>query len=106
MRNSFIAVLCLGALSASGCRSADASLGMTDTTYVNTLSELKAVADDPALSDAVRTQRRDAVFRKYNVRAEQLEVAARALANKPDHAMRLWRAIDTRAMKLGRGVKP
>jgi hypothetical protein len=90
----------------AGCAGRDADLGMSDSTYVNAMSDLKAVADDPKLSEPLRRQRRDAIFRKYALGAEQFEKASDALSGKPEHAMRLWRAIDSRAMKLGRDGKP
>jgi hypothetical protein len=63
------------------------------------MSDLKVVADQPKLTPAVRAQRREAVFRKRRVTAEQLEKLDATLAAHPNHAKRLWGAIEQKAAK-------
>jgi hypothetical protein len=89
----------------AACKSSTADLGMTDSTFVQVMSELKVIADTPTLTDAVRAQRRDAVFRKLKVTATQIETLGPTLTAHPQHARRLWAAIDVKAEKLRTPVK-
>lgn len=84
----------------AGCRSRNADLGMSDSAFVQVMGELKFVADGPDVTDAVRAQRRDAVLRKRGVSAAQLEKLAGTLTAHPQHAKRLWAAIDLKAFTL------
>jgi hypothetical protein len=101
-RVSRFALLILVTLAA--CRSRTADLGMSDSAFVLVMSELKVVADAPKLTPAVRAQRRDAVLRKRGVTAAQLEKLTPALTAHPQHARRLWAAIDVKALKLSGDV--
>ncbi len=83
----------------AGCRSRKADLGMSDSAFVQVMSELKVVADVPNLTPAVRAQRREAVFRKRKVTAEQLEKLDAALAAHPNHAKLLWSLIEQKAVQ-------
>lgn len=84
----------------AGCRSRTADLGMSDSAFVQVMGELKAVADGPNATTDVRAQRRDAVLRKRGVTADQLENLSATLAAHPQHAKRLWAAIDAKAFAL------
>jgi hypothetical protein len=101
-RASRFALLLLLALSA--CRSRTADLGMSDSAFVQVMGELKAVADANNLTPALRAQRRDAVLRKRGVTAAQLEKLTPELTAHPQHARRLWAAIDVKAIRLTGGV--
>lgn len=83
----------------AGCRSRKADLGMSDSAFVQVMSELKVVADYPNLTPAVRAQRREAVFRKRGVTADQIEKLDATLAAHPNHAKLLWQAIEQKAAK-------
>jgi hypothetical protein len=83
----------------TGCRSRKADLGMSDSAFVQVMSELKVVADYPNLTPAVRAQRREAVLRKRRVTADQLEKLDATLASHPNHAKLLWAAIEQKAVK-------
>ena len=83
----------------SGCRGRKADLGMSDSTFVQIMGDLKVVADVPGISDAVRAQRREAVLRKHAVTAAQMEALDATLSSHPNHAKLLWSAIETRALK-------
>lgn len=89
----------LGVLVLAGCRSRKADLGMSDSAFVQVMSDLKVVADYPNLTPAVRAQRREAVFRKRGVTAAQLEKLDATLASHPNHAKLLWAAIEQKAVK-------
>ncbi len=93
-------ILVLALLSLAGCRSRSADLGMSDSAFVQVMGELKAVADVPTVTPEVRAQRRDAVLRKRGLTADQLEKLAATLGAHPQHAKRLWTAIDAKAFAL------
>jgi hypothetical protein len=82
------------------CRSKTADLGMSDSAFVLVMSELKAVADAPNVTNEVRAQRREAVLRKRSVTAAQLEKLTGELTAHPQHARRLWSAVEVKAMKM------
>ena len=87
-------------LSLAGCRQRNANLGMSDSAFVQVMGELKYVADLPDVTNEVRAQRRDAVLRKHRMSADQLEKLGGALTSHPQHAKRLWSAIDVKAFSL------
>jgi hypothetical protein len=81
---------------ASGCRSRRApSLGMSDSTFVATLSELRRVQADTSLDATMKDSSRRMVLRRYKVTSAQLEHAARLLAESPARASDLWRQIES-----------
>lgn len=81
---------------AGGCRNGRApSLGMADTTFVGTLSELRRIETDTALDVTMRDSTRRMVLRRHKVSSVQLEHAARVLAETPARASDLWRQIET-----------
>lgn len=92
-------------LSLAGCRQRNANLGMSDSAFVQVMGELKLVADLPMLSNEVRAQRRDAVLRKYGLSAEKLEKLGGSLTSHPQHARRLWAAIDVKAFNMSQKKK-
>ncbi len=92
--------LCLALLVLAGCRSRTADLGMSDSAFVQVMGELKAVADVPNVTPELRAQRRDGVLRKRGVTADQLEKLSVTLGAHPQHAKRLWAAIDAKAFAL------
>lgn len=87
-------------VTAAGCRKANADLGMSDSAFVQVMGELKFVADAPNVTNDVRAQRRDAVLRKRGVAADQLEKLSSTLTSHPQHAKRLWSAIDMKAFNM------
>jgi hypothetical protein len=98
--------VCLLLISLAGCRQRNADLGMSDTAFVQVMGELKFIADAPDVTDEVRAQRRDAVLRKQGVSAAQLEKLSGTLTLHPQHARRLWAAIDLKAFNLSQKKKP
>jgi len=94
MRGGLLVVIML-----AGCRSRKADLGMSDSAFVQVMSELKVVADYPNLTPAVRAQRREGVLRKRGVTAAQLEQLDAELTSHPNHAKLLWSAIEQKAVK-------
>lgn len=81
---------------ASGCRSSRAPrLGMTDSTFVGALRELRRVQADTSLDVTMKDSSRRMVLRRYQVTSAKLEHAARVLAESPAHASDLWRQIES-----------
>lgn len=84
------------ALGASGCQGGDIIPGVGDSTFVRTMADLRRVQADSTLGDSVRADARRTALRRHGVSAEQLERAARALADDPSRAQALFQAV-TRA---------
>ena len=82
----------------AGCRNRRApSLGMTDSTFVGALRELRRVQADSSLDTTMRDSSRRMILRRYSVTSAQLEHAARVLAESPARASDLWRQIESAA---------
>src|SRR4051812_37399686 len=81
---------------AGGCRNGGApKLGMSDTTFVTALSDLRRVQADTSLDVTMKDSSRRMVLRRHKVTSTQLEHAARVLAQSPAHASDLWRQIES-----------
>jgi hypothetical protein len=81
---------------AGGCRNGGApSLGIADTTFVGTLSELRRTETDTSLDVTMRDSTRRMILRRHKVSSAQLEHAARVLAESPARASDLWRQIES-----------
>jgi hypothetical protein len=79
-----------------GCRNRRApSLGVTDSTFVAALRDLRRIQADSSLDTTMKDSSRRMILRRYNVTSAQLEHAARVLAESPVHASDLWRQIET-----------
>lgn len=83
-------------LSLAGCRRASApDLGIPDTTFVATMTELRRAETDTSLDQTMRDSTRRLILRRHRVTAKQLENAARTLAQTPTLASDLWRKIES-----------
>lgn len=92
-----ISVLLLS-LSITGCRRDRApDLGIPDTTFTATMSELRRVETDRTLDETMRDSTRRLILRRHRVTVAQLEHAARKLAETPTLASDLWRKIESPA---------
>lgn len=81
---------------ALGCGSSrPPSLGMADSTFVSTLSELRRIETDTSLDITMRDSTRRLILRRHKVTAEKLEAASRILAESPARASDLWRQIES-----------
>lgn len=95
MRTRATAVALIATL-ASGCGNATApSLGIPDSTFVSTLSELRRLETDTSLDVTMRDSTRRLILRRHRVTSTQLEAAARILAETPARASDLWRQIES-----------
>jgi hypothetical protein len=82
------------ALGASGCQGREIVSGVDDSTFVRTMAALRQVQGDSTIGDSIRRVRRDSVLRRNRVTADQLERAARALADDPPRAEALFQALN------------
>ena len=85
------------AVSLAGCRRSELAAGVTDSSYVGAMAELRHIARDASLDSARRASARAAVLQRRGLTAEQLESAARALADDPKRAQALFQQIEMRA---------
>ncbi len=77
-------------VAALGCQSRTSSAGISDSTFVAVMADLRRVATDSASHAAER----DSILRHYHVNEPLLDAKARELAKHPDHAIELLHAID------------
>jgi hypothetical protein len=96
----------LGAAAAGGCRrwhQASESDGR-DSTFVAALADLRRAVQpggaETGRDSAGRAAVRDSILRKYDVTVAELEQTARQLAQDPDHAADVMRAVDRKVQSL------
>ena len=82
---------------AAGCRREDLATGISDSTFVAVMADLKRVRDTPGMDSAQRAQRRDSVLQSRGLTPAQLEAAAHQLARNPGRAQPVWQAVERRA---------
>jgi hypothetical protein len=95
LRSIFI-LAALAAL-ATGCRREALSSGISDSTFVAVMAELKGVHDVPGLDSAQQAARRAEILQRHRLTPAQLETAARVLAQNPTRAQTVWQAVERRA---------
>ena len=76
-----------------GCRQGEIVAGVTDSSFVATMTALARINEDENRDSARRVIARDSLLQSRDLTAAQLERAARALANDPDRALALWQRI-------------
>ena len=70
--------------------------GVSDSTFVATMAELQRIQTDGALDSAGRVAARARVLQRRGLTPDHLERVAQSLADDPERAADLWRAIDER----------
>jgi hypothetical protein len=75
------------------------SSDVSDSTFVRAMTALRLVAQDTSLDSAGRARKRDSVLRVYRLTPPALESVASRLAERPEHAVELLRAIDQRVAR-------
>ena len=92
-----LAVVVLTAVAAgAGCRREPREAGgMSDSTFVATMVELRRLDTALTADSAARATMRGAVLQRRGVTVAELERAATALANDPTHAARVFHMIDS-----------
>ena len=81
----------------SGCKRDESPTGMSDSTFVATMAELRKIQEDPILDSAAQAAARTRVLQSRGLTPRELERAARALADDPEHAAEIVQAIDRQA---------
>ena len=91
-----IRTLALHALLLSGviaCRQEEIVAGVSDSTFVATMTALTRINQDEARDSTSRAAARDSVLQGRDLTPEDLERAARALEDDPERALALWTRI-------------
>ncbi len=70
--------------------------GMSDSTFVAVMARLHRIDADERLSREERDSLRQETLQEEGLQPEQLEEAARSLADNPERALAIWRAIERR----------
>ena len=89
-----------------GCGRARDIAGVDDSTFVQTMARLKAIDENAALDSAARAAARRAALQERGLAPADLERAARALAEDPARAVKIWSRIDTAVQRLTRQPAP
>ena len=84
------------AMALAACEGGESLAGVSDSTFVQTMAELRIVHGRAEIDSAARAAALDSILQRRGLTPEQLEQAARALAEDPERALELWRAIDRR----------
>lgn len=96
VRHAILLVL-VAAASLSACRRPERSSGVSDSTFVATLAELKRVENTPVSDTAQRAALRASILQRRGLSPAKLEQAAHELAQNPKHAQEIWQAVERRA---------
>src|SRR5215213_4520342 len=83
--------------SAASCRRSELATGVSDSTFVAVMADLKRVQEAPGMDSGGRSARRDSILQSRGLTPAQLEMAARELADNPARAQTVWQAILRRA---------
>ena len=100
MRRRALAHALLGVLvgSVAGCGGhGELAAGVRDTTFVAVMAELQRIDQSETLDSAGRQAARAVALQSRGLTRAQLEQAASSLAQDPERALELFRAIETRA---------
>ena len=81
----------------SACERGESPTGMSDSTFVATMAELRKIQEDPTLDSAAQAAARTHVLQSRGLTPEELERAARSLADDPARAAEVVQAIDRQA---------
>lgn len=95
-----IRMLALHALVLSGvvaCRQGEIVGGLSDSTFVATMTALSRINRDPVADSAARAAARDSVLQSRGLTLADIERAARALEDDPERAADLWIRIGRQA---------
>lgn len=89
-----------------GCGRARDIAGVDDSTFVQTMAKLQAIEANPALDSAARAAARRRALQERGLAPADLERAARALADDPVRAAKVWSRIDTAVQRLTKSPAP
>ncbi len=74
---------------------------MSDSTFVETISELNRINADESRDSAARVLARDSLLQSRDLTAADLERAAAAMAKDPDRAFAIWSRIRRESSEAG-----
>jgi hypothetical protein len=83
-------------LLAGGCRRTEIVAGVTDSSFVAAMTELRRIRSDSSMDSTRRSAARAKALQGRGLTVDQLEAAARQLATQPERAVLIWREIDRR----------
>jgi hypothetical protein len=78
----------------SACEGGQRLAGVSDSTFVRTMAELRVVHTKVWPDSAAKAAALDSILQSRGLTPEQLEQASRELAEDPERAVEIWRAID------------
>ncbi len=81
-----ICALVITMILVTGCRRSGIAAGVSDSTYVRVIAELRHLPYAAGGDTTTRARARDSILRAYGVTAAQLKSATAALASQPDRA--------------------
>lgn len=68
---------------------------MSEQVFIETMAELRRIERDVSLDTASKAERRRNTLQERDLTPEQLEAAARDLADDPERALQVWGVIDS-----------
>ncbi|MEP7346912.1 MAG: hypothetical protein ABI877_16705 [Gemmatimonadaceae bacterium] len=83
----------LAIVAATGCRRHVLAQGVSDSTFVAAMAELRRMPARVMVDSASRMRARDSILKHYGLTVAQLEGAAAALATTPDRAAAIWAEV-------------
>lgn len=93
VRRNLAQLLLAGLLVATGCRRERVFTEMSDSAYVRTMVALRKLPIGSG-NPTVRARQRDSILNAFGVTAAQLESVAVRLADDPERAAEIFRAIE------------
>jgi hypothetical protein len=103
-RGAIAALLIVLLLAACPAGEPRIDIGMTDSTFVHTMVRLRKVDQDSTLDSLARDSARRMVLRTEKVSPERMEAAAKALAEQPTRAEKVWKTIEDQLIKSQRAT--
>lgn len=97
LANPVVLILLAALGPALGCGRSELATGISDSTFVSVMADLKRVNDTPGMDSAQRAARRDSILQGRGLTPAELETAARHLAQNPGRAQTVWQAVERRA---------
>ena len=92
-----IAILSALVVMTANCRRDAGAGGMSDSTFVAVMADLRRVHNTAGLDSGQRAARRTQILQTRNLTPAQLEIAAKDIAQNPTRAQTVWQAIERRA---------
>jgi hypothetical protein len=89
------------AILVAACRRGEIVAGVSDSSFVAAMADLRQLAREPGFDSTARARARQGVLQSRGLTLEQLDRAAAQLAREPERAADLWRAIEQKAATLG-----